>query len=475
MNGRNASTLATTSSPPREHRGSVVGRLESEHDARVAARAESRERAVQHRLTHLRGAAAADHFGVGLHRRQRGRRRAAGIEHLEALDEAPVDPVLQREHARPRNAASPPRAECRAVAEIQQHQEVTLRPVGAQRVARDARAQVGGEPRSLPHRIDAGLRKVGFEARAVAGGEERVVRFDLQRRAHAHEAALVRRQRARGKERLARGAGRPDQRVERQALAAVEDQRAVLDGHDARARPQHHAARARRDLDLLRHARRKPRQHARRRVDHSEHRVARAFARTARAQRERELHAARARAAHDHARAVLLPRPRHRRIDRRDEPPDRPRRQRELARAWEVEARHRRADVERGGVVVERRATFELDAPLARDDAGRARHHDGSAGAPRERAHVDLEFLASVVPGDEARHHARIDRDRVVHDERHVRARERSHREVAQHLDVRVSSADENEFVRTRASHSTPTSHQSPRRSRIRAPCRATT
>ena len=68
------------------------------------------------------------------------------------------------------------------------------------------------------------------------------------------------------------------------------------------------------------------------------------------------------------------------------------------------------------------------------------------AGAARERSHVDLEIVAPVLAGDEARHHPRVDGDGIVDDERHARAGERSHREPAQHLHVRVSAADEDEL-----------------------------
>ena len=89
---------------------------------------------------------------------------------------------------------------------------------------------------------------------------------------------------------------------------------------------------------------------------------------------------------------------------------------------------------------------------LASTPRGACDDHRG-AGAARERSHVDLEFFALVLTRDEARHHARIHRDRIVDHQRDVRILERLHREAAQHLHVCVTAADQHQAVAKRGGH----------------------
>ncbi len=130
---------------------------------------------------------------------------------------------------------------------------------------------------------------------------------------------------------------------------------------------------------------------------------------------------------------------------------DRPRGERVLARARELEAAHPRADVEARDVVTERRTTRAVDAAGLGVDARRRREDHARPGAPRERDDVDLALFGGVVAGHEARHHARVEGLGPIEDDRHAQVGHGPHREPADHLDVRVAAAHEHQLAqRTR-------------------------
>ena len=62
-----------------------------------------------------------------------------------------------------------------------------------------------------------------------------------------------------------------------------------------------------------------------------------------------------------------------------------------------------------------------------------------------ERKQVDVALPLGVMPGDEARQHARVRRERAVRHERHAHARLRPHAELLQHAHVRMPAADEHD------------------------------
>src|SRR5262249_11718887 len=92
---------------------------------------------------------------------------------------------------------------------------------------------------------------------------------------------------------------------------------------------------------------------------------------------------------------------------------------------------------------------------------------DPRTGAARERDHVDRELALAVVAGDEARHHARVDRLGDVEDDGRAQAGNGAHREAAQHLHVRVAAPDEDEIAARLAEHGR---HRSTSRARSQTP-----
>jgi hypothetical protein len=175
----------------------------------------------------------------------------------------------------------------------------------------------------------------------------------------------------------------------------------------------------------------------------------------ARLEAEAQLDAGRAAADHDDARDLSRARARlELRVEAVDEVADRAGRQRVLAHTGALETAQRRADVEARDVVAERRPTLELHATRRGVDARGGREHHGGARASRQRHDVDLELRRAVLPGREARDHARVDRVGAVEHDRHPRRRQRRHCEAPEHLHVRMAAAHEHELLRdARALH----------------------
>ena len=289
---------------------------------------------------------------------------------------------------------------------------------------------------------------MALEARAVADGEELVVTGDLERRPHADESARVGRQAAVREERQARRARDPDDGVRIEPLARVEPH--VIGRHlrHARAAADLDAARARIVLDPPRGAAGIAGEDGRPVLEQGDMAVVDALALEARLKREGQLDAAGARAHHDHARPAAPAQRADQVLRARDQLGNGPRGQRVLAHAGEIEAAHRRAHVERRGVVGQRRAAVEEDAALGGVDAGGPRHDGARAGAAGQRPHVDLQLVAPILTRHEARHHPRIDRDGPIHDHREADARHRRHGPAPEHLHVSMAAADEDEVAK---------------------------
>ena len=204
--------------------GGVIRLLEPEPHAAVSPvrsraqlLAQPAEREIERRLTGLRRAAAADHgfHGAPVHPRELVGGPASVVEHLELPHEFPVDPVLQVHHPVALEGCSPLRPESVAVAEVQQGEEIGLRPVTPERTPGHHPPQVVGDEGTLPHRIDPGLRsrRPIPERRAVPHREDPIVVHGLERRKGEDEATLVERQSRIAKDGQAPGPHRPDERV----------------------------------------------------------------------------------------------------------------------------------------------------------------------------------------------------------------------------------------------------------------------
>ena len=129
------------------------------------------------------------------------------------------------------------------------------------------------------------------------------------------------------------------------------------------------------------------------------------------------------------------------------EAPDGPRGQRVLAHPGQREARHRRAHVEGGRVIAERRPALQMDEPLARVQTHRRRHDEAGARAHGQRADVHLELVAPVLAGHEARHHPRVDGGGPVHHHGEPDPRHGAHGPGAEHLDMGMPAPHQHEIV----------------------------
>ena len=116
-----------------------------------------------------------------------------------------------------------------------------------------------------------------------------------------------------------------------------------------------------------------------------------------------------------------------------------------LGRARNSGGRRRRADVERDEVELERVPVGERRDPAARIDGGRQRRQKARTGEAARALEVDVYRRVVVVAGDEPGQHPRVGREAVRADEDQLDAGEWRAAEPAQHLDVRVAAADEDE------------------------------
>ena len=118
-----------------------------------------------------------------------------------------------------------------------------------------------------------------------------------------------------------------------------------------------------------------------------------------------------------------------------------------LDRAGDAGGRRRSADVERDEIELERPAVGERHHPPARIDAGRQRFPEARTREAGHALEVDVHRRVVVVAGDESRQHPRVRRQPVRADEHQLDAGQRRAAEPAQHLDVRVAAADEDEAL----------------------------
>ncbi len=337
----------------------------------------------------------------------------------------------------------------RVVAEVQDGQEVALRAIGREAAAGQARPQVAGEHGALADRVHAGLgqRGPGRPGRAVAGREHLLAADALERRAHAHEAVLVRLETGALEDRQARGARHPEHDVALDALPRVEHDPGGLDPRDARARADLDAPARGGPSDAVERVRRGPRQDPLARLEQRHAHVGHALAPQARVQREGDLDPRGASADDQRAKAGAPARALDHLVDAAHVLADGAARQRVLPHAGQAEPGHGRAHVEGDGVVDDGGPPLEREAARGGVQPGDRGHDAPRAGAHGERPHVDLELVAPVLARDEARHHAGVHGDRPVDDERDADAGHRRHRPATQDLDVGVAAADQDEIV----------------------------
>ena len=177
-------------------RRGIVGLFEPDEDTLVGGRGpESPKCGIQTRGPELRRTAAAVHrfhpHGFGSRKVRGG--TTLGIEHAETTHEAAVYPVLELPDRRSSGDEAALLAQGATVAQIQQGQEVGLRPVASQRAARESAAQVRVEHRTLAHGVDPRLGHpvVSGDSGTVARRKESGPALDFERVAHPHEPGRV--------------------------------------------------------------------------------------------------------------------------------------------------------------------------------------------------------------------------------------------------------------------------------------------
>ena len=385
-------------------------------------------------------------FRAGLHGSERGQRRAVRVEGLEAFHEPAIDPVLEPHDPATFEGGAPLGAGGAAVAEVEQSQEVALRPVPPESLARVQAFQILDQVGPHAHCVDAGARPVRLvdQGRAVADGEDVVVALHLQSGAGACETAIAEGQVGAPEDRQRGGAGYPEGQIRVEASAVFEPHGARLDRGDRRLGQRQEPALAGRRLDSP----------GQRRMVAGQDAVARLYDRyvgfesqTAQpgVDAEGQFDAAGAAADDDHAR-LLAGQSLDPAGDRRRQTVDRPGGDRVLAHAGQLEAGHGRANVEGGDVERDRLAALDQQTPVRRFDAGAGRENDPDARPARQRHRVDLQFMPFVLAGHQSGRHAGVDGDRRVDDEGRLDGRVRVHHPVAEDLDVGVPGTDQDDL-----------------------------
>src|SRR5687767_6972357 len=106
-----------------------------------------------------------------------------------------------------------------------------------------------------------------------------------------------------------------------------------------------------------------------------------------------------------------------------------------------------RADVEANRVVREFGSVPKGEAPAIGVKLFYPAGHEFNGGTLGKPRHVDLHFVAPVVPGDEAGKHPGIELPRVGRDECDARAVQRAFRQFAQHHKMRMAGTGEYEAL----------------------------
>ena len=114
--------------------------------------------------------------------------------------------------------------------------------------------------------------------------------------------------------------------------------------------------------------------------------------------------------------------------------------------ARQVETDHGRADVEGGEVVRDGGMPLQLDLLFFGVDAQRLGDNDLGMGQLGQGSGVDLQLFSAILSRHEARHHARIYRNRRIHDHREMTIGRRDLPEGLEYLNMSVATADEDQL-----------------------------
>jgi hypothetical protein len=110
-----------------------------------------------------------------------------------------------------------------------------------------------------------------------------------------------------------------------------------------------------------------------------------------------------------------------------------------------------RADVERQHVVLKRFSAAQLDAPSRRIERDGAGNEAFGTGEAAQACKIDTAIVERLMPGDQSRQHARVDRVRPRIHQRDARGGRASVAETPQNLDVAVSAAEQDKLFHERS------------------------
>ena len=105
----------------------------------------------------------------------------------------------------------------------------------------------------------------------------------------------------------------------------------------------------------------------------------------------------------------------------------------------------RNADIQRGNIVADRRASLEMHQLVFPVDAGGLVEDDPCTCKPGKAHEVDIQLIARVMPGHVAWQHAGIRAGRTGIDQRDPGARQRGHPPHPQRERMRMPAADQDE------------------------------
>ena len=316
-------------------------------------------------------------------------------------------------------------------------------------------AQVGREQRPLAYRVDTVLQQRARRKGAdVAGGEHLRVRERTQPVVDAHEAARVEFEPAVAQPGGRGGIGEQQATVGRQHAVRLAVGRLGVDTLHAMAAQHRDATPCQHALETRTHALGVLRQQRLGGGDQRHLDTLRRLAVLAQqalqtvVQAETHLDAARATADHQHAMRRLGAQ--HRLLDlgeALDELVHRLDGDGVPIGALDGRAIRGRAGVEREQVEVQIGTAVDPQAARVRLQPDDARVQQPRVRLACERREIDMAFVERVVTGEIAGQHAGVGRQHVARDQRHACARRALQGEAPQHLDVRVTAADQHQFA----------------------------
>ena len=334
-----------------------------------------------------------------------------------------------------------------------QGQVAPLRPPRPGALAAGAPAQVVGQRRSGPHRIDAGLlpRRLD-QRRAIAGGEHVGIVQHLQGWTSRQEAVLVERKSGLGKPRRRRRMRGNEDRVGIETSPVREQDRVRFERGDAFSLVKRNRAFSEDATECRADGRVVGRQdvvagHKREREASAVATIGAGIGQQPRAQRQYEFYPA-GPAAHDRdpTRTVGAAAALAQMLELGEETRDRLDGDAMIRRAADRSQIRRDADIDRDEIVRHRGVIAQehlFGGAVEPDRLGMEQPRAGGRGQADE---IDMGLLARVEAGDDARQHARIGRGEIARDQAHPHPRHGPHGERGEHMHMGMAAADQHDI-----------------------------